>query len=584
VSADLATLRPVVCVIADRHRDLALAADARAGRFTHAGVTLTLGRRPDWIDGGLAGDEEWRIEWVKLYEGLDLAHAFAVTGEEGYLWAGLVESFCEQVPVGFDSSDVTARRLQNWIYAWQRFVAAPGYPGLPHGLEARLTARIEADTVHLAAHLTAQRNHRTLELYTLLLVGIALGAPDRARTALRELALNAGTDIWDDGVHRECSTDYHLIVLRSLVGAVANARAAGLDVPAQLLDRAGRAADFALHIQRPDGLTPAISDGDQGDFRPLLDLAARVLDRADLAWAASGGTRGTAPVGRSVGFPVGGYYVQRSGWGTGERPYAAERFCLFDAGPLGDGGHGHYDALSVEIAANGHPLLVDPGRYTYAENGDGWRHWFKGTAAHNTVCVDGLDQTRYRSGRPKGPTATARLLGRFTAPGLDVLCGQVRSPVYEVVHTRTVAFVDDDYWLVHDRLVGQRSHRFVARWQLTPAASGATTLTRRRGHTTVRAPGLVLAVPQRFGAVSLAAGWVAPTYGVKHPAPAVLVAAAGRACTDLITAIVPGGVPVSVTVSSGPRTTWARVQRPGRGVDRVWWSTDGTVAGRERLR
>ena len=54
-----------------------------AGRFSHCGVTLDLGRRPDWIGAGLS-DPEWRIEWVKLYEGLDLAHACVATGDGDY--------------------------------------------------------------------------------------------------------------------------------------------------------------------------------------------------------------------------------------------------------------------------------------------------------------------------------------------------------------------------------------------------------------------------------------------------------------------------------------------------------------------
>jgi hypothetical protein len=128
------TPRPVLCVIDDLGRDLAVARAARAGRFSHCGVTLDLGRRPDWINGGLT-DPEWRIEWVKLYEGLDLAHACVVTGNGDYLtaWEDLVESFCYQVPVGHDTSDVSARRLQNWLYAWQRFAADPDFAGLRPG-------------------------------------------------------------------------------------------------------------------------------------------------------------------------------------------------------------------------------------------------------------------------------------------------------------------------------------------------------------------------------------------------------------------------------------------------------------------
>jgi hypothetical protein len=568
--------RPVLCVIESGHRDLVVAADARAGRYTHAGVTLGLGRSPDWMSGGLDHDEEWRIEWVKLYEGLDLAHAYTVTGEPDFLtsWEDLVLSFCEQVPVGHDSADVSARRVQNWLYAWARFAAAPDFVGLRHGLAEVLTERIGADVAHLAEHLTAERNHRTLELYTLFLVALTLDTGGcSAEAALDLLADNAAADVWDDGVHRECSSDYHLIVLRSLVGAVANARQAGLQVPAALVDATQRASDVALHLQRPDGLTPALSDGDQGDFRDLLELAATVLDRPDLAWAASGGRSGRPPARRAVSFPTGGYHVQRSGWGEGARAYADERFAVLDCGPLGDGGHGHYDQLSVELAGGGRPLVVDPGRYTYAEDDEGWRRHFKGTAAHNTVTVDGQDQTPYRRGKPRGPVSTARLLARFTEPGLDVLQGEVCSPVYDAVHIRTLALVDDDYWLVHDSLRASTPHSYQARWHLTPDAKDHTFVEYGSDQVTVTAPGVVLAVPRWCGDVTVECGWVSPTYGVKLSAPVVVVSVTGRADADIFTAIMPGAARVEVRASCGDPVA-VDVTRQGIGRDRVTWALD----------
>ena len=578
MTATLVRPRQVLCVVDETRRDLTVTLDAVAGRFTHNGVTLDLGRRPDWLGGGLPGDVEWRIEWVKLYEGLDLAHAGSTTGDPAHLaaWEDLVESFCDQVPVGHDSSDVSARRMQNWLYAWQRF----GHPPLRPGLAERLVARLRADADHLAAHLTPERNHRTLELYALLLVGLALDpGPERAVAALDLLAANAEADVWDDGVHRECSTDYHLIVLRSFVGAIANARAAGLDVPAPLLDRTALACDFALHVQRPDGTTPALSDGDQGDFRPLLALAGDVLDRPDLTWAATGGRAGTPPAGRHVTFPVGGYCVQRSGWGVGPRAYADERFCVVDCGPLGEGGHGHYDHLSVEMAAGGRSLVVDPGRHTYVDGP--WRRWFKGTAGHSTVTVDGLDQTPYRCGKPKGPVSSARLVGRWTGPGLDVVVGRATSPAYDAVHTRAVALVGDDWWVVHDRLTAPTPHRYQARWHLAPEAHGRTSVDDDGRQVVVRAPGVVLAVPRWCGEVTVEDGWVAPEYGVKVPAPVVVVTADGRD-VDLVTAVVPGDGPVGLAAACREQWVIVRAGRPGA-TDRVWWRTGVTVdAGWER--
>jgi hypothetical protein len=66
-----------------------------------------------------------------------------------------------------------------------------------------------------------------------------------------------------------------------------------------------------------------------------------------------------------------------------------------DAGPFGwaGAGHSHADTLSVVVWRQGESLLVDPGTFTYL--GDpAQRNWFRGTAAHNTVCVDGMDQAK----------------------------------------------------------------------------------------------------------------------------------------------------------------------------------------------
>lgn len=571
----------VICVIDHLCRDIATAEAARAGCYTHAGVELNLGRTPDWINDGLVHDEEWRIEWVKLYEGLDLAHAYASTGESEYLatWEDLVESFCDQVMIGHDNSDVTARRLQNWLYAWRRFADEPRFGGLRPGLAERLSTRIIVDARHLQLNLTAERNHRTLELYALLIVGLSFPEhdPQLARFALDELGVNLMTDVWRDGVHRECSTDYHCIALRSYLGAIANAREAGLALPDGFLDRVSLALDFALHIQRPDGLTPSFSDGDTGDFRRLLALGADLLQRGDLRWAASMGEHGTPPAERDATFAAGGYHIARSGWGDGQTSYRDERFMMMDAGPLGDGGHGHYDQLSVELYAQGRPLVIDPGRYTYAD--DPWRQWFKGSAAHNTVTVDGLDQTAYRRGAPKGPTSQARLVQRLTQPDLDAIEAEATSPRHDVVHTRRVIFPMREYWIIHDHLRGSASHRYEARWHLPAYADGQIAIEHTAASTTVRSPAATFSVPAGLE-VKIERGWVSPSYGVKEPAPIVVVLALGTHA-DIVTVISPGDALVAVDDRSLGGALRCEVRR-GDTIDDLAWSASEPLIWKRR--
>nr|WP_219633606.1 heparinase II/III-family protein [Nocardioides marinisabuli] len=82
---------------------------------------------------------------------------------------------------------------------------------------------------------------------------------------------------------------------------------------------------------------------------------------------------------------------------AGVRP---EIWCRVDGGPHGFGSlaaHAHADALSLEVRHDGVDVLADPGTYCY-HGEPGWRGYFRSTAAHNTIEVDGLDQST-----PGGP-------------------------------------------------------------------------------------------------------------------------------------------------------------------------------------
>jgi Heparinase II/III-like protein/Heparinase II/III N-terminus len=569
--------RQVFCVIASEHEDLECAIALVDGTFTHFGVTVDVGHDPDWLSHDLPADEEWRIDWWKFGYGLDLAYAHRATRDERFknTWSNLVDSFVRRVPVGGDSTEVAARRLQNWIYAWSAF------DDVGPELERRLLERIEAETAYVRHDLTPARNHRTLELYGLFLAALAFPSLDRDGALLAfatdALHRNLLADFRADGVHCEASTHYHLMALRSLLGARENGRRFGVQFPMGFDDLLASACEFAMHSHRPDGVIAALSDSDSAGFQSLLGLAAELLDREDLRWVSSAGSSGTPPSERFVGFTAGGYHFQRSGWGEGERAFSDERFLVLDCGPLGDGGHGHYDLLSVEIAADGRPLVIDPGRHTYSEEPPNLRRWFKGTAAHNTVCVDGLDQTPYRRGKPKGPVAEGRLLHRHTSDRLDMLVAQAISPVYDSVHTRRVLFVNGEYWLIEDRLEGARPHRFDLRFHLTPAAQGQTVV----DGAAVLAPGLALVFgePHR---PSLEGGWVAPTYGRKEPAPVVSVVVEDSRDATFFTLVAPGGQSVpSFEVRSSPSATIVEVVGAGASGRRDWISWSATTGDAE---
>ncbi len=579
--------RPVFCIVEHAYRNCAVAEAVCSGRFTLAGQTRELGLEPDWLGTDLPVDAEWRIEWSKFYYGLDLAFAFRETGDDKFVrsWERLVLSWIRQVPVSFDPSDVTGRRVLNWIYAWSFFVSAPRFSEFTEGFSEEIFASLSEQVDHLRNHLTAERNHRTLELYALFIAALAL--PELAADgslldfAIAELHRNLLTDIRPDGVHRENSTHYHMLVLRAFLGALENARRFAIKFPEGFEAHLERACEFAMYCHRPDGLIPALSDSDTGDYADLLKLAAGLLARPDFLYVATGGVQGTPPEQRFANFVESGYFIQRSDWGDDGASFRDARFLVFDCGALGDGGHGHYDLLNVEIAAYGRPLVVDPGRYTYSEHESNWRRWFKGTAAHNTVCVDDLDQTPYRCGKPKRATAQGQLLERLSAPGLDVLCGEALSPVYEVSHTRRIFFVAGEYWLIVDDLRGARPHKYDLRFHLAPEAWQHTQIINDGVNAVVRAPGLAL-VFENTQLPGIEAGWVAPEYGLKLRAPVVSVVTEETSEACFFTLVAPlradAPAPTFVVLTQAPCSSHSFIVEvngvgpDGTATDHVTWS------------
>jgi uncharacterized heparinase superfamily protein len=577
--------RRVFCVFEHKYRSRAVADEVVSGRFPIQGRTIELGVEPDWIGALLPADCEWRLEWSKFYYGLDLAAAAEQTGDRKYAvaWQRLVDSWIAQVPIDHDPSDVIGRRIQNWVYAWSRFADCVDLESSAPRFEARLAASLKAQVAYLRQHLTREGNHRTLELYALFIAALALPDIDAdgrlLQFAIDALDENLVADVLPDGVQRERSTHYHHVVLRSFVGLLVNARRFAISLPSGFEARVERACEFSLHCHRPDGSIPALSDSDSGSYLDLLEAAGDLFQRPDFTYVATRGRRGAPPRLTSASFSDGGYFIQRSGWGGEGRPITDERYLIFDCGAIGDGGHGHYDALNVEIAAEGAPLVIDPGRYTYCDDPPHWRRWFKSSAAHNTVTVDGLDQTPYRRGKPKSEGARARLRQRATGAALDLLWGEVESPLYDVIHRRRILFVANEYWLIEDELDADDAHRYDLRFHLTPDQQIiALDVTPSGWHARTPRVSLIFAGDAN---ARVEPGWVSAEYGVKRAAPVVTFTRDGGCRARFVTLVAPVGpdnrLRPDLQVRFGAQLGVADVTRvSNRDVhDRIAWTLDG---------
>ncbi len=312
---------------------------------------------------------------------------------------------------------------------------------VPAGLAGKLGACLSAHAFWIARYPSrhsSANNHLVAEAAGLFLLGTLWGGhPEAHGYAARGrgvLAAEAARQIHPDGIGAEQSPSYTALTCEWYLLAMVVARRAGAPFAAAVSERIALAAEALRWFTDGSGGLPRIGDDDDSHViaseaghepRYVASLvSAAAAGRPDLG---SPGVRiglrhavlgAAAPAAAPRGtrtFPAGGYTVHRG------RMASRDVLLAFDHGPLGHlsiAAHGHADALSLWLHVDGEPVLVDAGTYLY-HAADGWRDRFRGTAAHNTLLLGGVDQTL-----PAGPfnwrrAARAAVL-RTSGDGLDV--------------------------------------------------------------------------------------------------------------------------------------------------------------------
>ena len=226
-----------------------------------------------------------------------------------------------------------------------------------------------------------------------------------------------------DGVYAEQSTSYFRFIAEFLLPVIHLAKYHDISLSGEVLQRVAAGLEFVQEIANDSGEVPMIGDSDTGravgwqlsdfwDFAWLLAAGGVLLDRPTLFGGMEGfpaesflmiGEEGLESFTKHklkrvsngnydtnsrgiIDFPDGGYQISRD----------SQFSILFDAGPLGippGCGHGHADGLSFLLWHKGQPVIVDTGTGSYNAT-PMWRDYFRSTEAHNTIRVDGKNQTQ----------------------------------------------------------------------------------------------------------------------------------------------------------------------------------------------
>jgi hypothetical protein len=374
--------------------------------------------------------------------------------------------------------------------------------------------------------------------------------------AMRLLDEQLRRNTFGSGLNRELATEYHGLVLELGLAGALEARAAGVAVPEStwlvllgMCDALAAIVDTTLHPPRQgdadDGHGLVLDGAGTHRWASLLATGDAVFGRLDwwpgvtgtdvrtpLLAALAGRLDVTAvrPAQRPGHLADAGLTILRATDDTGEI------WCRCDGGPhgfLSIAAHAHADALSLEVRHDGVDVLADPGTYCY-HGQPRWRSYFRSTLGHNTLELDGKDQST--SGGPFLWTRHAHtevILARAARWSAE-------HDGYGATHRRSVDLDGRARELrVTDEVHGHGEHAGRLAFHLGPEIevelAGSTAHLSWPGHTAT------LQLPARLdwsahrGETSPPLGWYSPGFGRREPAWTVLGSGPVRGGDTLLT-------------------------------------------------
>jgi uncharacterized heparinase superfamily protein len=274
-------------------------------------------------------------------------------------------------------------RVVNWIkWAWQ---------GNTLPLEAVQSLAVQARWLgrRLEWHLLG--NHLFVNAKALVFAGLFFEGPEAQgwlANGLRILREQVREQVLPDGGQFERSPMYHALALEDMLdlwnamratrAALASADVAWIDAQRPVIERMRRWLQGMTH---PDGEIALFNDAAIGIAPSPAELQRYALRLGfDPLQALADGVTTLQPSG----------YI---------RVQRGDMVALLDVGPIGPDylpGHAHADTLSFELSLFGRRVLVDSGTSRYGTGPERLRQ--RGTAAHNTLTIDGADSSEVWGG------------------------------------------------------------------------------------------------------------------------------------------------------------------------------------------
>jgi len=469
-------------------------------------------------------DAYWRFYFYSLRPLSALLYEWETTHQQPYLDKLLAilssyEAYDQSRPIDtltFDNDHASAYRAMVLTNLYFKLSDAGV---LTADLQTEMYGSLEKLGAFLAnpAHFEGDVNHGFNEGAALLLVADNFpqmpAAGQWRQTAISRLQDMLASTLDPDGVEIEQSPFYHVYVLGLVYQIAQWAKQYEPELAPSYSAAAQAMLRFAAYITQPSGYLPMLG-ATATTYMPSQDpsiYAPMAATDPEFQFAYTRGAQGTPPPDGVVLFPSSGVFILRSPLGN-RTNLGHQTYMTFQAGPYRTD-HSNLDALGVTMYAAGQTVLPTSGLFTYTQQPD--RTYFHGTSAHNTVVVDGQDQSEGTA--HEGPHGNEGA-SSYASGTSDLYAG--------VHHRRTVVALRQDLSLVVDQLHSAADHTYTQTWHPDPSVQ-----LRQNGQDALissPAGAPLLAIHQAdptgetFTALKgqtspVMAGWYSNEYGIKTP-------------------------------------------------------------------
>ncbi|MCS3492106.1 hypothetical protein M2368_001078 [Arthrobacter sp. JUb119] len=350
--------------------------------------------------------------------------------------------------------ETTALRLQS-LMALHRSPIGPQLGDSFGALIERTAGLLSEESFH-----SGLNNHGMLQDGALLLYGAILQLEERPIPfeilgIWDRILTYARTTFGSDGVHKEHSPVYHLLVCEKLSDYARLAAAMRMPSSAFLRNLLVQAARFALHATTPGSAFAPLGDTSREQI-PLN--AVSIYNSAEFEWAVTH-EKGVPPVEKVAVFEDSGYAAFRTSWTDRNAAY------LIVANAYHGSYHKHSDELSMYLESGGVPILDDAGPYGY-DYGDPLVQHAYSSSGHNTLLVDGKGLKRHDGSMDKtwfqdlGSTDSQLQVCAFTSRFDGVVASRLveaHGESAEKTHIR-----------IQDKVTSGESHRYTYLWHFGP--------------------------------------------------------------------------------------------------------------------